>query len=90
MRNSSSGPKYLRKTVDAILLLTQESLHREISVKHIRRLYGIDAANRSIIRFYSNALAFLEREGVLGAINHTSPKKYALIDQKKLNSLVEG
>ena len=90
MRNSSKGPKYLSKTVDAILQLTQESMRREVSVKNIRRLYGIDGTNRSAIRFYSNALAFLEREGVLRTINHSSPKKYALIDEKKLNNLVEG
>ena len=90
MPNSSKGSKYLNKTVDAILQLTQESMRRELSVKNIRRLYGIDGTNRSSIRFYSNALAFLEREEVLRTINHSSPKKYALIDEKKLNNLVDG
>ena len=75
MRNSSKGPKYLSKMVDVNLQLTQESMRREVSVKTIRRLYGIGGTNRSTIRFYSNALVFLERGGVLRTINHSSPKK---------------
>lgn len=88
MNNLSRGPKYLRKTVEAILQLKNEKLRANISVKNIRRLKGIDGTNRSDVIFYRNSLAFLEREGILRIINHSSPKKYAVIDEVKLKSLL--
>ena len=90
MNNPSNGPKYLGRTVEAILQLKRDKIHPNISVKSIRRVKGIDGSNRSAVRFYAKALAFLVREGVLKQINHGSPKKYELINENKLKSLVKG
>jgi len=83
-------PRYLDKTVEAILQLKSEKIRSDISVKIIRRLTGVEGTNRSAVWFYSRALAFLEREGILKVINDNMPKKYALIDEEKLKILVEG
>lgn len=90
MNNLSKGPKYLRKTVEAILQLKREKIRADISVKNIRRLKGVEGNNRSAVMFYRNSLAFLEQEGIIKVINHSSPKKYALIDEIKLKSLICG
>lgn len=90
MSNLAKEPKYLKKTVNAILQMTQENKRRIVSVKSIRRHTGVDGGNRSAVNFYSRALTFLEQEGVLKAINHSSPRKYFLKDEKKLESLVEN
>lgn len=87
MSNPLKGPKYLSRTINAILQLKREKVYRQVSVRNIRRLYGVDGSNKSAINFYSRALAFLEREGALKAMNHSSPKKYAVIDEKKLLTL---
>lgn len=86
----SKGPKYLKKTVEAILQLKTEKIRAEISVKNIRRLKGVDGTDRSAVMFYRNSLAFLEQEGILKVINHSSPKKYAVVDEIKLKSFVLG
>ena len=90
MNNLSNGPKYLEKTVEAILQLKTEKIRADISVKNIRKLKGIDGTDRTAVMFYTNSLVFLEREGILRVINHSSPKKYALIDEIKLKSFVRG
>ena len=90
MNNLSKGPKYLKKTVEAILQLKTEKIRAEISVKNIRRLKGVDGTDRSAVMFYRNSLAFLEQEGILKVINHSSPKKYAVVDEIKLKSFVLG
>ncbi len=82
-------PKFLDRTIEAISQLISKNKNLEISVKIVRRFKGVDSSDRSAVNFYSRALAFLEREGVLRIINHSSPKKYAVIDEKKLKSLVE-
>jgi len=86
----SKGPKYLKKTVEAILQLKTEKIRAEISVKNIRRLKGVDGTDRSAVMFYRNSLVFLEQEGILKVINHSSPKKYAVVDEIKLKSFVLG
>ncbi len=86
----SKGPKYLKKTVEAILQLKTEKIRAEISVKNIRKLKGIDGTDRSAVMFYRNSLVFLEQEGILKVINHSSPKKYAVVDEIKLKSFVLG
>ncbi len=90
MNNLSKGPKYLKKTVEAILQLKTEKIRAEISVKNIRRLKGVDGTDRSAVMFYRNSLVFLEQEGILKVINHSSPKKYAVVDEIKLKSFVLG
>ena len=90
MNNLSKGPKYLKKTVEAILQLKTEKIRADISVKNIRKLKGIDGTDRSAVMFYRNSLTFLVREGIIKVINHSSPKKYALIDEIKLKSFVRG
>ena len=88
MNNPPNGPKYLKKTVDAIFQLKRDRIRPNISVKNIRRLKEIDGSNRSAVRFYTNALAFLVREKVLRQINKGSPKKYIIIDEIKLKNLL--
>jgi len=90
MNSISNGPKYLNRTVILILRLIREKKHAIISVKNIRRLQGVEGVNRSAVMFFTKALAFLVREGVLRTINNGSPKKYALIDEIKLKSFVRG
>ncbi len=90
MDSISNGPKYLNRTVNLILRLMREKTHANISVKNIRRLQGVEGSNRSAVAFYTNVLGFLEREGILKVINNSSPKKYTLINEKKLKSLFEG
>ena len=90
MNNLTKGPKYLKKTIEAILELKKETIRAHISVKNIRRLKGVDGADRSAVMFYRNSLIFLERKEILKVINHSSPKKYAVIDEEKLISLVEA
>ena len=87
MNNLLRGPKYSKRTVDAIFRLLQENVHPNISVKNIRRVQGVKGTDKSAVMFYGNSLTFLEREGVLKVINHSSPKKYELVDKKKLESL---
>jgi len=84
------GPRYLNKTVDAILKLKREKIRSDICVKNIRRLTGVDGANRSVVVFYAKALNFLEQKGALRTINRSSPKKYAIIDEDKLKSFFKG
>ncbi len=64
MSNPSKGPKYLNRTVKAILQLIRVKKRREVSVKIIRQLKRVDGANGSAVRFYTEVLTFLEREGV--------------------------
>ncbi len=90
MNNLKKEPKYLKKTVEAILELKKETIRAHISVRNIRRLKGIDGTDRSAVMFYRYSLTFLEREGIITVINHSSPKKYAVIDEEKLISIVEG
>ena len=90
MNNLKKGPKYLKKTVEAILELKKETIRANISVRNIRRLKGVDGTDRSAVMFYRNSLIFLEREGIIRVINHSSPKKYAVIDEEKLISLAEA
>ncbi len=88
MNNLPNGPKYLKKTVDAIFQLKRDRIRPNISVKNIRRVKEIDGSNRSAVRFYTNALAFLVREKMLRQINNGSPKKYIIIDEIKLKNLL--
>lgn len=90
MSYTTKGPKYLKKIVNVILHLRQEKIRCDISFKNIRRFTGTKGTNLSSVQFYSNALVFLEREGALKTINHSSPKKYAVIDEKKLQNFAEG
>jgi len=90
MSYPSRGPRYLKETVNAVLLLIRDKMRPEISVKKIRRLTGVDGANRSVVMFYSRALIFLEREGIIKTVSRNSHKKYAVIDENKLNALAEG
>lgn len=90
MSNHPKGPRYLNRTVDAILQMKRGKTHVDISVKNIRRFTGVKGSNLSAVQFYSTVLVFLEREGVLRTINHSSPKKYVVIDEKKLQNFVEG
>ncbi len=90
MRNPSKEPRYLERIVKAILKLTKGKNHRVVSVKNVRRQTGVDGGNRSAVQFYTHALRFLVKEGVLEVINNSSPKKYKLVDEKKLESFAEG
>ena len=90
MRNPSKEPKYLESIAKAILKLTKGKNRRVVSVKKVRRETGVGGSNRSAVQFYTNALRFLVREGVLEVINNSSPQKYKLIDEKKLKGFAEG
>lgn len=89
MDSISNGPKYLNRTVNVILRLKREKIRAVISVKNIRRLQGVEGSNRSAVAFYTKVLGFLEREGIIRVMNNSSPKKYTLINEKKLKGLIE-
>ncbi len=89
MRNPSKEPKYLERTAKTILKLKQEKNRRVVSVKIVRRQTEVDGGLRIAVQFYTHALRFLVREGVLEVINNSSPKKYKLIDEKKLEDFAE-
>ena len=90
MSNPLKGPRYLKRTIDAIFKLKREKIHSDICVKNIRRLTGVEGTNRSVVVFHTKSLIFLQQEGEIKSINHTSPRKYVVIDEKKLKSFVKG
>ncbi len=90
MSNLSKRPKYLKNAVETIIQLEQNKIHPYISVKMIRQFLGIKGDDKSAVRFYSNTLTFLEREGVLKIVSNSSPKKYAVVDESKLQSYLEA
>lgn len=90
MNDNPSEPIYLKKTIEAVLKVTLNKVTNVITVKKIRQVQNVESSDRSAIMFYILGLGILERLGILRIINHGSPKKYSLVDEKKLKSLVEG
>ena len=84
--------KYLDQTLYAIAEITANKNGSEITVKKIRQVYGVQPSNRSAINFYARTLIHLKDNGVLRSIgnNPRSPRKYALLNEEKLLSLLKA
>ena len=88
MSDNPREPAYLLKTIDAILKITLNNVTNFITVKKIRQAHNIESSNWSAVMFYTAALSYLVRIGLLEVINSTTPKRYKLIDEAKLKELL--
>ena len=84
--------KHLEETLYAIGEITANKNSGEITVKKIRQVLGVLPSNRSAINFYARSLIHLKDNGVLKLVGNSarSPRKYALINEEKLLSLVKA
>ena len=84
--------KHLEETLYAIGEITANKDGGEITVKKVRQVLGVLSSNRSAINFYARSLIHLKDDGILKSVenNARSPRKYALINEEKLLSLVKA
>ena len=83
--------KHLDQTLYAIGKITASKNGGEITVKKVRQVLGVQPSNRSAINFYARSLIHLKDNGVLKSVgnNARSPRKYALISEERLLSLIK-
>jgi len=76
--------KNLEETLDAINKLIEKNIN-VTSTKRVRRCNNIKSSNRSKINFIWRSLAFLEEKGVLEKDGQTSPKRYHIVPNEKID-----
>lgn len=76
--------KNLEETLDAINKLIEKNIN-VTSTKRVRRCNNIKSSNRSKINFIWRSLDFLEEKGILEEDGQTSPKRYHIVPNEKID-----
>lgn len=76
--------KNLKETLDAINKLIEKNISIT-STKRVRRCNNIKSSNRSKINFIWRSLELLQEKGILELNGSSSPKKYHIIPDQKID-----
>lgn len=76
--------KYLEETLEAVNNYINKNI-KVVYTKSIRTYHDIKSSNRSKISFIWRSLNYLEKQGVLRVNGATSPKKYEIIPEEKID-----